>query len=272
MNKILCSTGCLIGRPVNRNFYLLKDFAPKIDCDGYELMFYTDWYERSDELASFVNSLEISVPSFHVEKRIGSLIAEEKLDEALQLFSMNCDCAKKMGSRMLVLHLWNGIISDSNIESNYKAFPVLESMARDHGLRLTVENVVCNHQDPQTHLLELRRRYPDISFTFDTKMAAFHSQVDDIFAPENKHLWENISHIHLNDYRGGHMDWANLKTLHVGLGDINFDSFFENLANVGYKGGFTVEATSFDQNGSVDFELLNSSLDKVRQYIEKYDI
>ncbi len=272
MSKVLCSTGCIIGRPVKRDFYLLKNFAPKINCDGFELMFYTDWYTKPDELTDFINSLGIKVPSFHVEKRIGELIAEEALDEALLNFKINCKCASAIGSKLLVMHLWNGIISDSNIKANYKAFGALNDIARDYGLCLTVENVVCNHQDPQTHLLELKKRYPEICFTFDTKMAAFHSQVEDVFAPENNHLWENISHIHLNDYRGGHMDWANLKTLHVGTGGINFDNFFENLAKVGYKGDFTVEATSFNQNGEIDFELLNSSLDKVRGYIKKYGI
>lgn len=272
MSRVLCSTGCIIGRPVKRNFYLLKDFVPKINCDGFELMFYSDWYEKAYELAEFINSLDINVPTFHVEKRIGELIAEEKLDEAARLFGLNCECAKKIGSKVLVMHLWSGIISDSNIEANYKAFGVLNDMANGCGLCLTVENVVCNRQDPQTHLLNLKERYPDIRFTFDTKMAAFHSQVEGVFAPENRHLWQNISHIHLNDYRGGHMDWANLKTLHVGLGDIDFDGFFKKLADMGYKGDFTVEATSFDQSGTVDFTLLNSSLDKVRKYIKKYDI
>ena len=272
MIKVLCSTGCLIGRPVKRNFYLLKDFIANISCDGYELMFYNDWYEKSHELTAFMNSLGISVPSFHVEKRIGELLAEEKLDEALPLFEINCQCANGIGAKTLVLHLWNGIISDSNIRANYEAFGILNGMAKDYGLCLTVENVVCNHLDPLTHLLELKRRYPDIRFTFDTKMAAFHSQIDDVFKEENRHLWQNISHIHLNDYRGLHMDWSSLKTLHVGLGDIDFETFFENLKKIGYNGDFTVEATSFDQNGVIDFDLLNSSLEKVRQYAEKYGI
>ncbi len=272
MKRILCSTGCIIGRPVKRNFYLLGDFAKKIKCDGYELMFYSDWYEKADQLVSYLKSLDLSFPLFHCEKRIGELISEGETEKALELFRINCECASKIGSETMVIHLWNGIISDRNIERNILAYHALNEIALSFGIRLTVENVVCNHADPMTHLIALKQRYSGISFTFDTKMAAFHSQLDDIFLDENRHLWQNIRHLHINDYGGGHMDWTNLRTLHIGKGSIDFDSFFTRLSEIDYSKDFTVEATSFNQQGEIDFELLNQSIERVREYIYKYSL
>lgn len=272
MKKVLCSTGCIIGRPVKRNFYLLGDFVKNIRCDGFELMFYSDWYDKTDELVSYLKSLNLNFPTFHCEKSIGELISEGNTEKALTLFRINCECAEKIGSKTMVVHLWNGIISDSNIERNILAYQMLNEIALSYGLDMTCENVVCNHADPLTHLKALAERYQGIGFTFDTKMAAFHSQLDDIFLDENSHLWKNIRHLHINDYKGGHMDWANLRTLHIGKGNIDFDSFFSKLSQIGYSGDFTVEATSFDQSGQVDFELLNRSINKVNEYIDKYNL
>ena len=56
----------------------------------------------------------------------------------------------------MVLHLWNGVISDSHFENNLKAWPDLNEAAEKHGLTLLVENVVC-HQDPMSHWVELYR-------------------------------------------------------------------------------------------------------------------
>ncbi|MBQ8624442.1 MAG: sugar phosphate isomerase/epimerase [Oscillospiraceae bacterium] len=272
MKKVLCSTGCIIGRPVNRNFYLLGEFSQKINCDGYELMFYSDWLERCDELTKYLCSLDLVFPTLHCEKSIGELISAGETAKALENFKINCECASNIGSKALVLHLWNGMVSDSVIERNILAYPTLNKIANDFGLKLTCENVVCNRRDPMTHLKELKQEYDDIGFTFDTKMAAFHSQLYDIFFEENRHFWQNICHIHVNDYRGGHMDWANLKTLHIGKGNIDFDGFFSQLSSIGYNGDFTVEATSFNQSGEVDFVQLNQSINTVKEYINKYNI
>ena len=41
MSKILCSTGALIGRPNNRDYTLIKEFAPRLECDGFEFMMFS---------------------------------------------------------------------------------------------------------------------------------------------------------------------------------------------------------------------------------------
>ena len=116
MNKVLVSTGCLIGRPNGRNFYLLKDLCPKLDCDGLELLMYDTWYDRIEEFARFIPTLSLPVCAFHVEKQVGELISHRQTEEALSRMEINCSLAKRLGAKTLVLHLYNGVISDKNIE------------------------------------------------------------------------------------------------------------------------------------------------------------
>ena len=270
MHRILCSTGALIGRPNNRDFTLLKLFHGKIACDGYEFLMYDTWYDCSDELKQFVTCFPSSFPVFHVEKSVGDLISRNQVgdtEKALALFDCNCSLASALGSEKLVLHLWGGLDSDKDIAHNIACFKFLRQISDSYGLTLTVENVVCNQQDPMSHMINLAKMYPDIQFTFDTKMAAVHNQLDKLYLPENRWLFQNISHMHINDYNGGYKEWANLKTLHIGQGWINFDQLFEQLHNVNYCGDFTLEATSFNKCGKILFEELNDSLQKMRSYL-----
>ena len=63
------------------------------------------------------------------------------------------------------------------------------------------------------------------------------------------------------------MEWARLRTLHIGDGHIDFDRFFSFVNSWGYQGTFTIESTAFDQSGWVDFDRLNESIRKIRTYL-----
>jgi len=136
-------------------------------------------------------------------------------------------------------------------------------------LDLLVENVVCNVENPMKHWCELKEKYPDIHFVFDTKMAAFHEQMDLLYKPEYEWLWKDlhICHYHVNDYGGGYMDWKNLRTLPIGKGKIDFERFFQFIEKIGYQGTFTVEATAFNQEGVVDIQMLNEQFRYMRERI-----
>lgn len=271
MPRIFCSTGALIGRPNGRDFTLLRHCADRIRCDGFEFMLYESWYDKLETLRPFLKSLPVSFPTFHIEKQVGERISRNEpgdTEEALRLFAVNCALAKELGAKLLVLHLWNGIHSDRDIAHNIACYLALNAIAEQYGLLLTVENVVCNHADPLTHLKELAAAYPDIRFTFDTKMAQFHRQLEALYLPENRFLVPHIAHIHANDYDGDYMDWANLRVRHIGEGKVDFDRFFSFLKDTGYAGDITVECTSFDQTGAWDLNKLNRSIEKVRAYMK----
>ena len=272
MTQILCSTGALIGRPNNRNHKLLKEFVKQLNCDGYEFMMYDTWYEKVDEVVDDLQQLELFIPVMHCEKSIGEWISEggtKNLEKALRLFEINCNIANRLCISNMVIHLWSGIASDACFQNNLEAYGMLETIAKDYQITLLIENVVCNWQNPMLHWCELAKRYPDVKFVFDTKMAAFHHQVDWLYQSEYAWMWKDghIAHYHVNDYRGGYMDWENLRTLPIGSGLVDFEQFFAFMKKIQYTGAYTVEATAFNKEGQVDLAMLNRCFEIIRQNI-----
>ncbi|MBQ8978527.1 MAG: sugar phosphate isomerase/epimerase [Oscillospiraceae bacterium] len=271
MNRILCSTGALLGRANGRDFTLLADLEKRLECDGFELMMYEDWYEKAGAAAAFLKGLEKPCVTFHVEKRVGDLIsrnAEGDTEKAAELFELNCKLAQEIGSEKLVLHLWSGLDSDKDMPHCIEMYAICRDIAQKYDILLTVENVVCNRNDPISDMHTVLKAYPDAVFTYDTKMAEFHGQLMDIALDENRPLWERVVHLHANDYKGGIKDWANLKTLHLGEGQADLEGFFDLVRERGYKGDITVESTSFGKtDGIIDVDKMNASLAKARELI-----
>ena len=272
MAQILCSTGALIGKPNSRDFTLLEPLAKELNCDGFEFMLYSSWYECLDEIAEFLQEKNIYTPVMHGVKSLSEKISmggKENIREALEMFEVNCQFANRIGAKKFVLHLWNGMISDSNFSCNLETCGELMAIAKDHEIDLLVENVVCNVEDPMAHWCQLKEKYPDIHFIFDTKMAAFHQQLELLYEKEYEWLWKegHIRHYHVNDYGGGYKEWGKLRTLPIGKGHIDFERFFEFVKMTGYADTFTVEATAFDKEGNIDVAMLNESFQYIREHI-----
>lgn len=269
--KLLCSTGAVIGLANGRNYKLLREIGSHIDCDGFEFMMYSTWYEEAEEIIRELKQCPFDFPVTHVEKRIGEKIAsrgEGDWEEAFSKFRVNCQLAKEIGSKLLVLHLWNGMISDSNMENNIEAYPKLARIAGEYGLILTVENVVCNHGSPMQHFKQLQEVYPEVKFTFDTKMADFHKELPLLYQNEWNWLFSehHIRHLHVNDHRGEYMDWSCLRTLPIGEGEIDFQKFFDYIAKNQYDEMITYEASGLMADGTVDYDKINQSLAKIRKF------
>lgn len=294
MNQFLCSTGALLGKPNNRNYRLLEEMASKLECDGFEFMVYGSWYPKIDELIACVKAMHLNIPVIHCQKSLGEAlcgikiwqegnnfseyIMTEKEDEACyaqgkEKFLINLKVANAFGAEKMVLHLWNGLPSDRNIQKNIERYGELNDMAKKAGVMLMVENVICNTNNPLYDMELLYKNYPDVVFVYDTKMAEFHRQTMKIFEPE----WEwivkegHIKHLHVNDYNGGYMDWGNFGVLPIGKGHVDFDEFFKKFYMYGYSGDYTIEATAFDRStGEIDFAMLNDCLADLRQLVRKY--
>ncbi|MCH5265172.1 MAG: sugar phosphate isomerase/epimerase [Lachnospiraceae bacterium] len=272
MSKILCSTGALIGKPNGRDFRLLAPLSEKLHCDGFEFMMYNSWYDSAEEIAGYLREMKFDIPVMHCEKHIGEKISQNgpgDWAEALRLFDINCQMAENIHAGKLVLHLWDGMTSDANFANNQKAYGEFVGIADNYGIDLLVENVVCNQENPMKHWCELAERYPDIHFVFDTKMAAFHQELELLYDKEYRWLWEknHIRHYHVNDYGGGYKEWGKLRTLPIGEGHIDFKKFFDFVRRTGYNGTFTVEATAFDKEGKVDLDMLNRCFDYIRREV-----
>ena len=271
MSKVLCSTGALL--QYGGDYKLLEPLSKQLICDGYEFMMDSPYYEEVEKLKRFFQEIKLYIPVVHCEKSIGENISkggEERLIDAYEKFEINCELAQSIGAEKMVIHLWDGRTSDSNFQSNLVGYFYLNKIARKYGLDLLVENVVCNVENPMKHLCELREKYPDIHFVFDTKMAAFHEQLDLLYETEYEWLWRDghIRHYHVNDYGGGYMDWEKLRSLPIGKGKINFARFFEFINQIGYDDFFTVEATAHNNEGVVDVEMLNKQFENIRTWIK----
>lgn len=270
MNNILCSTGALIGRPNGRNYKLLKEFSKRLTCDGFEFMMYSVWYDNFEEIICYLQEMEAYIPVVHCEKHIGEVISindDIELKDALHRFEINCKIASQIKASSIVVHLWDGITSDQNFENNLKAYEWLYDISSKYGIDLLVENVVCNYKNPMERWCKLIERYPEIKFIFDTKMAAFHHQMELLYSNQYEWLWkgEHIKHLHINDYDGDYMEWSKLRTLPIGQGHIDFDRFFNFIKEKNYSGKYTVEATAFDKTGKVDFDMLNGCFEYIRK-------
>ncbi len=273
MHKILCSTGALL--EYGGDYHLLEPLSRLLDCDGYEFMMDAPYYDEVDGLIRYLQKSGFYIPVVHCEKSIGENISKggnAKLSDAYEKFEINCDLAKSIGAGKMVVHLWDGATSDSYFERNLTGYDRLRNIARRYGVDLLVENVVCTVADPMKHFCELRERYPDIHFVFDTKMAAFHGQLDLLYEADYRWMWQegHICHYHVNDYAGGYRDWEHLCSLPVGKGKIDFARFFEFIDKSGYDGLLTVEATACHDDGMVDVEMLNRQFQNIRSRISKW--
>lgn len=270
---------------------VLKEASEKLSCDGFELMVDSLWYDHMEELLSEVKAMNLNIPVVHCHKRIGEMLCglkvhyedgnyrdeyltkeadQERFKEALDKFEKNVLVASELGAKKMVLHLWNGTESDKNLSKNIERFAALKEIAEKKDIELLVENVICNTHDPLSNLQAVHEKYPTANFVYDTKMAEFHRQTLNLFKPEYAWMVKDghIRHLHINDYDGGYMDWSNFKVLPIGKGHVDFDAFFEKLAEFDYQGDFTVEATACDkQTGEINFDMLNQCFEDLRKLI-----
>ena len=269
MMKLLCSTGCLCTLRNGRDYRLIEKAARELKCDGFEFMMYGSWYDSWQKIAADIKSMGLNIPVMHVEKRVGERITLGETEEARRVFRINCEMAALFGAEKLVLHLWDGRPSDGNFGVNAAEYAVLRGIADEYGLMLAVENVVCLYNDPLANLEKLHSLYTDIAFTYDFKMAQFHDQVRRTFDKEHEWLWNGaVKHVHMSDIDADPMDWTRLRSLHPGEGRIDFPFVCENLKNVGYDGYITIESTSVNEDGTIQIEKLNDSLDYIRGLVK----
>ncbi len=272
MNRLLCSTGALLGRANGRNHRLLLEIVPQLHADGLEVMFYDSWYNETEALLSSLRSLSLPIPVLHAEKNICLLLLsddEAQQLEALRRFTVNCSVAKAVGAEIIVFHLWDGRMEWQQVHKAFQCIPMLMEIAQQYALLFTIENIVSMYSDPFTCLKALHELYPALSFTYDTKMAAFHNQERLLFAEKDAAFLSRIAHFHLNDYAGGYMDWQSFRTLHPGEGRVDFVNLRTLIRKMNYTGDFTTEATSFDSTGAIHIDKLNRTLDNLRKLMQQ---
>ena len=257
---IYLSTGAFTGSRNGYNHRLAIDYAQELECDGFEVLIFEDWYDRSEQIIK--DYRDINIPVVHADKVIGDLLSldDEAVARAYQIMQRNCVMAQAMGAKKMVIHIWGLPHSDKYHQRVYERVGKLWDMAYSHGLDLLIENSFTAVHTPLYHLECLMEMYPKLGFTLDTRFAQFYHELEDICSSE---VWSRVRHIHISDYRGGYMEWeAAYPILQPGQGDIDFQTFYAYIKAI-YSGSVTLEAPSFIKYG-VDVDTLNASLRKIR--------
>ena len=154
MRKILCSTGALFPRTTPEKYIALGDMADKLNCDGFEFMVDSTMYENVHKLIQIVKPLKLWIPVVHCQKSLGESLCGMKawfdetgyheyrmtdeedraaFENGIERFRVNLEIANALGAEKMVLHLWNGIVSDKNISRNIERFGVLDDLAKEIG-------------------------------------------------------------------------------------------------------------------------------------------
>ena len=260
-NLILFSTAFIVNSKNNHDTTLITQMMPDLISHNFELFSSSYFTERKDDFEIFnLNEFETFAhgiletkergaffPVMHATQTIGNLISRNEdgdIERAVKLFEFNCEHAVKFGSKLLVLHLWGGEISDKNIDVSIKAFAKLKEISDRYNLILTVENVICNYHKPLDNMKKLWDIYGNaVKFTIDVRHAEFHKSLAETC--ESNFLWENnlVLHLHISDYGGEYMEYSKFfhQTPPITFGDVDFNYFFSFLRSINYSGSITIE-------------------------------
>lgn len=267
--SLLCSTGAFSRSPDYTDYRAIMEYGPELDVDGFEVIFYSDWYDNAVRIAQDLRESGLRFRAVHAEKSIGPLLGGATRDEqrqGLQNLISNCRLGSEIGAQFVVLHLWGLPASDLYIERNLSNLEDCLSIAEDHGLQLAIETVPCVRADPLSNI----RRAVDIDdrckVTLDTEYLVAHNQLTE--ALDADWLWQGeiVVNIHIKDYKGKMQTSDNHRQyLHPGEGDIDFPAFFKRLKERSYSGVVSLEASAMRQDGHVDMKKLEDSLAKLRE-------
>ena len=266
---VYASTGAIITRLNGRNYRLIPEIVPQLHADGVEFMMYDSWSDEVREIRAFLRRTGIYFPVMHLDKKIGEMLSEfgaDGLTRAKEMLARDLITAREIGAEKLVLHLWSGAYSDLHFGAMLDAIEPLSEMAQKAGRRLTVENVTCRVARSLPRMRAVYKRCPRVDFTYDTKMAQLHGENEMLPLPEWDWLFaeKHVNHLHVNDTLTENAAKGRMPVLHYGDGEVRFAQFFDYIRQKGFSGTATVESTSCREDGSIDVERFNRSLDGVR--------
>ena len=260
-NEIYASTGDFVGRINGYDINVIKEIAPQVHCDGFELLIYSAWYPDFENIIERIASFGINFPVVHFDKRIGELFAENYVKgvaEARKNFTQNVWAAKRLGAKKAVFHLWGGKNSDIFIHRTLSLVPELYKECDEAGIELLIENIPAKYYGPFFDWCSIRELYPDAKFIYDTRFGEFHAEHDLIMRSGH---WKRVRHIHVSSFERSRVEiWGLLRPiLHPGEGDVDFDSLIERMPEYNYS--VTLESPVLAPDGMVDVEKLNRSLE-----------
>ena len=197
----------------------------------------------------------------------------------------NCWLGSRIGTRVLVLHLWGWPELDNNLDNNLERLRECIDIAARHGIELAIETIPCRRSDPLSNVHRAVQRDGRSRIALDTEFLAKHQQIETVFLEHSiatggeqietvfttDWLWQKslVRHAHIKDYDGeGFSPDGRRRYLHPGEGGIDFARFFAGLKQHNFAGTISLEAPAIDQGGHVDLARLRASLASLRQMID----
>ncbi len=268
---VLCSTGTFTRERDAFDYRAILKYGPALDVDGLELLFYRQWYEQVDQIAADLRASELRFPAMHAEKSIGPALGSANPAEhaqALEKLAQNCRLAQRLGTEVLVLHLWGTPESDSYLERNLGSLGACNTLATDAGMALAIETIPCVQADPLTNVRRAIVRDERTRVALDTEFLAYHGQLEEALAADWLWQGQRVRHVHIKDYDGQMTDGEQRRRyLHPGEGEIDFAAFFAGLARRGFNGALSLEATVIGPALVVDLPRLQASLSALRALV-----
>lgn len=270
MIPVYASTGAFVTRKNNRNYRLIGPVGEQMLSDGFEFLMFDSWNDEISEIRSYLKSTCHAFPVLHMDKSIGEILSEKGVDgfdESMRLFERDLETAVAIGSKTMVLHLWNGRHSDAHFEESLPIASKFNALSQSAGITLAIENVIPKTELSVDRLLAMRRFDETLHFTYDTKMA--HLKNENPLLATEKYLPlitdGKIAHFHMNDSDPNLFYDGRLQVLHMGEGTVDFDVIFALLKQTAYKGTVTVESTSVERDGTPQIDKMNRTLVAVRE-------
>lgn len=267
--QLLCSTGAFSRFPDQTGYQAVLEYGPLLEVDGFELMFYPNWYGQIEQIAHDLKRSPLAFPAMHADKNIGIVLGkpeEEQRALGIRWLEENCQLACQIGVRVMVLHLWGWPELDDDLERNFEALSTCLDVATRYDMELALETIPCRRADPLSNVMAAVERDARSQVALDTEFLSDHSQLGDVF--QQKRLWreQRVRHVHIKDANGQRFGPDGKRHyLHPGEGLIDFASFFTSLKEQNFVGNLSLEAPAIDQDGDVRVRQLRTSLDFLRR-------
>lgn len=269
---VLCSTGAFSRSPDRTDPAVVASGIRRLGGTGIEVIFQTPWYGRVDEIAPILRDTGADMPVLHTEKSIGALACSEdpsEHDRAVALLEENCTLATALGARTLVLHLWNQPETEASLARARSVLPRLLDATAAHGLDLSVESIWRTSGSPLAAIRAVLATDPRVRITLDTEFLAHHGELEAAIAAD--WLWVSgaVDHVQIKDYDGSMTDAeGHRQYLHPGQGGLDLAGFVRGLARRAYRGALSLEASAVIDAESVDFALIEQSLQLLRSWAD----